>query len=185
MSTVTARPISGPEAWQGSDLAKTTDWIRPIPGDEIDEIDRALRAIKARALAWHDIRREEFPLPGFSRDLAAVGHELEHGRGAVLLRGLPVERYSEDELRQVYWGIGSHLGIARFQNARGELIGDVRDELRAYGQVNQPGVEQKPGEPVTSRYNARSGGPPRFHTDRADVVGCSACARRAGRFTSQ
>src|SRR4029453_8635362 len=61
MSTVTARPISGPEAWQGSDLAKTTDWIRPIPAAAIDEIDRALRAIKARGLAWHDIRREEVP----------------------------------------------------------------------------------------------------------------------------
>jgi hypothetical protein len=116
MSTVTARPITGPEAWHGSDLAKTTDWIRPISAAAIDEIDRAVRAVKARGLAWHDIRREEFPLPGFSCDLAAVGHELEHGRGVVLLRGLPVERYSEDELRQVYWGIGSHLGTARFQN---------------------------------------------------------------------
>src|SRR4029453_8654268 len=104
MSTVTARPISGPEAWQGSDLAKTTDWIRPIPAAAIDEIDRALRAIKARGLAWHDIRREEFPLPGFSRDLAAVGHELEHGRGVVLLRGLPVERYSEEHTAQWYGG---------------------------------------------------------------------------------
>ena len=182
MSTATARPITGPEAWHGSDLVRTTDWIRPISAAAIDEIDRALRIVKARGLAWRDIRREDFPLPGFSRDLAAVSHELEHGRGVVLLRGLPVERYTEDELRQVYWGIGAHLGAARFQNAHGELIGDVRDELRAYGQVNQPGVEQKPGEPVTSRYKARSSGPLRFHTDRADVVGllCVRQARRGG-----
>ncbi len=182
MSTVTARPITGPEAWHGSDLVRTTDWIRPISAAAIDEIDRALRIVKARGVAWRDIRREDFPLPGFSRDLAAVSHELEHGRGVVLLRGLPVERYTEDELRQVYWGIGAHLGAARFQNAHGELIGDVRDELRAYGQVNQPGVEQKPGEPVTSRYKARSSGPLRFHTDRADVVGllCVRQARRGG-----
>jgi Taurine catabolism dioxygenase TauD, TfdA family len=182
MSTVTARAISGPEAWHGSDLARTTDWIRPIPAAAIDEIDRAFHAVKARGLAWRDIRREDFSLPGFGRDLAAVSHELEYGRGVVLLRGLPVERYTDGELRQIYWGIGAHLGAARFQNAHGELIGDVRDELRAYGQVNQPGVALKVGEPVTSRYKARSSGPLRFHTDRADVVGllCVRQARRGG-----
>jgi hypothetical protein len=182
MSIVTMRAITGPETWHGTDLASTTDWIRSIPPAAIDEIERALRAVKARGLAWRDIRREDFPLPAFSRELAAVGHELEHGRGVVLLRGLPVERYTEEELRRVYWGIGAHLGTARFQNAHGELIGDVRDELRAYGQVNQPGVDPRPGEPVTSRYKARSSGPLRFHTDRADVVGllCVRPARRGG-----
>jgi Taurine catabolism dioxygenase TauD, TfdA family len=54
----------------------------------------------------------------------------------------------------------------------------VRDELRAYGAVNQPGVVQATGAPVTSRYKARSSGPLRFHTDRADVVGLL-CVRRA------
>ena len=42
MSTVTARAITGPDAWHGSDLSRTTDWIRPIPLAAIDEIDRAL-----------------------------------------------------------------------------------------------------------------------------------------------
>src|SRR4029450_3675057 len=111
-------------------------------------------------------------------ELAAVGLELEHGRGVVLLRGLPVARYSEDELRQLYWGIGTHLGVARYQNAHGELIGEVRDEFRVYGGVDQAGVAQKDGAPVTSRYKAGSSGPLRFHTDRADVVGLL-CVRQA------
>jgi hypothetical protein len=170
MSTITARPIKGLAAWHGGDLARSTDWIRPISADAVGELDAALAAVKARGLAWRDIRREDFPLSGFGAELAAVGHELEHGRGVVLLRGLPVARYTEDELRQLYWGIGTHLGAARYQNAHGELIGEVRDELRAYGAVSQPGITQQDGTPVTSRYKARSSGPLRFHTDRADVV---------------
>ena len=178
MGTITAHPIMGPAAWHGRDLARSTDWIRPISAGAVAELDAALAAVKARGLAWREIRREDFPLPGFGAELAEVGHELEHGRGVVLLRGLPVARYTEDELRQLYWGIGTHLGAARYQNAHGELIGEVRDELRVYGAVNQPGVAQPDGAPVTSRYKARSSGPLRFHTDRADVVGLL-CVRQA------
>src|SRR5215475_6202112 len=125
------------------------------------------------SVAWHgrDLARSTDWIRRISAaavaELAAVAHEFEHGRGLVLLRGLSVARYTEDELRQLYWGIGMHLGTARNQNAHGELIGEVRDELRAYGAVNQPGVVQEPGDPVTSRYKARSSGPLRFHTDRA------------------
>jgi hypothetical protein len=178
MSTTTAQPLSGSAVWHGRDLARSTDWIRPISAAAVAELDAALAAVTARGLAWRDIRRDDFPLRGFAAELAAVGHELEHGRGIVLLRGLPVDRYSEDELRRLYWGIGTHLGVARYQNAHGELIGEVRDELRAYGAVEQPGVAQKDGAPVTSRYKARSSGPLRFHTDRADVVGLL-CVRQA------
>jgi hypothetical protein len=178
MSTVAAQPITGPCAWLGAELASSTSWIRRFTPAELAELDAALGAVKARGLAWRRITREDFPLPRFSADLAAVRDELEHGRGLVLLRGLPVERYTEDELRQLYWGLGTHLGTPRYQNAHGELIGEVRDELRAYGAVNQPGVVQATGAPVTSRYKARSSGPLRFHTDRADVVGLL-CVRRA------
>jgi len=178
MSTISTQPLIGPAAWHGRDMARSTDWIRPISAAAVTELDAALAAVNARGLAWRDIRREDFPLRGFAAELAAVAHELEHGRGLVLLRGLPVERYSEDELRQLYWGIGTHLGEPRYQNAHGELIGEVRDELRVYGAVNQPAVAQQDGAPVTSRYKARSSGPLRFHTDRADVVGLL-CVRQA------
>lgn len=178
MATMTTQAITGPEAWRGEELARSTDWIREIPWPMIQELEAALRAVQRRGLVWPEIRREDFAIPGCARFLAEVGHELEHGRGVVLLRRLPVERFSEEELKQIYWGLGLHLGTPRHQNARGELIGEVRDEVRRYGDVQQPGVPQAPGAPVTSRYKARSNGPLRFHTDRADVVGLL-CVRKA------
>jgi hypothetical protein len=178
MPTVAAQPLTGAAVWHGRDLARSTDWVRPISSAAVAELEAALARVKARGLAWRDLRREDFPLAGFAAELAAVAHELEHGRGVVLLRGLPVARYTEDELRQLYWGIGTHLGTPRYQNAHGELIGEVRDELRTYGAVSQPGVAQPAGAPVTSRYKARSSGPLRFHTDRADVVALL-CVRQA------
>jgi hypothetical protein len=173
-------PIIGPAVWRGEDLAGATDWIRPFSAAALAEIDAALRAVQSRGLAWRDVRAADFPLPGVSADLARVNRELEEGRGLVLLRGLPVERYSEEELRTIWWGLGCHLGTAVHQNAHGELIGEVRDEVRLYGEVSQPAVPKSEG--VTSRAKARSSGPLRWHTDRCDVVGllCVRAARRGG-----
>jgi hypothetical protein len=171
--------ITGPEVWRGEDLARSADWIRALTPAETDELDAALRAVQRRGLDWPKLTRADFPIPRLAASLAQVSHDLEHGRGLVLLRRIPVERYDENELRIIYWGLGLHLGTPRYQNAQAELIGDVRDENRLYGAV----IELDPAranEPRTSRSKARSAGPLRFHTDRVDVV-TLLCVRPAAR----
>jgi hypothetical protein len=180
MSTVITRPIEGPAVWHGKDLALSTAWIRPLSPRSVDELDEALQAVERRGLRWPDFGPADFPLPTLAGELDAVRAELEHGRGIVLLRGLPVERYTLDQLRQLYWGLGVHLGTPRQQNVAGELIGEVRDEVRLYGEVREaPGASS-----VTrsSRARARTSGPLRFHTDRCDVVTllCVRSARAGG-----
>ncbi len=168
--------ITGPEAWLGSEMAHSTEWIRPISPRAVTELDAALDGLKQRGLAWPHFVRDDFPLPTFSRDLSSVLDALEHGRGFVLLRGIPVDRYTEHELKNLYWGLGAHLGQARYQNARGELIGEVRDENRLYGEVKEISMDATLGR--SSRSKARSSGPLRFHTDRCDVVSLL-CVRKA------
>jgi len=167
MSATMTGPILGRVAWQGKDLAASSDWIRPLTSAEVEEIDGALRVVQRRHLAWRDMTKDDFPIPRFAAALAEIRDELENGRGVVLLRRIPVERYSEEELRIIYWGIGLHAGTPRYQNPRGELIGDVRDENRLYGSVREAVT---PGTLRSSRNKARSAGPLRFHTDRVDVV---------------
>jgi hypothetical protein len=179
MTVTTATPILGPAAWRGLDLARTTDWIRPVSEAEAQELDAALRAVQRRRLDWPAMTRDDFPIPRFAQSLGEVSRALEDGRGLVLLRGLPVARYTDAELRIMYWGVGLHLGTPRYQNAEGELIGDVRDENRLYGSVRELEAAAS-GEPRTSRSKARSAGPLRFHTDRVDVV-TLLCVRPAAR----
>ena len=54
--------------------------------------------------------------------------EIENGRGFMLLRGFPRDRYSDQDCELVYWGLGAHFGRPVSQNARGHLLGHVRDE---------------------------------------------------------
>ena len=79
------QPIIGPSAWRGEDLAGRDDWITPLPDGAASEIDAALRGVAG--LAWRDITCDDFPLPEFSKTLADLAHELEHGRGGALAGG--------------------------------------------------------------------------------------------------
>jgi hypothetical protein len=160
--------ITGPVAWHGRDMLASTEWIHPLSSHGIDELDAALREVRRRGLVWPKFGRDDFPLPTLSRELAGVLDVLENGRGFVLLRGIPVDRYDEEAIKTLYWGLGSHLGWPRYQNAMGELIGEVRDENRHYGEVREPSMDPALGR--SSRSKARSAGPLRWHTDRCDVV---------------
>jgi hypothetical protein len=173
-------PIRGACAWRGDEMAASTRWLRTLDAAAVAEIDAALRAARSAGVPWDRTTRERFPLPGLSATLAEVARELEDGGGLVTLRGLPVERYDAEALRQVWFGIGSHLGQPVFQNRRGELMREIRDEGRAvgerYGQI--PATSGGPGVVLSSYARTLSSGPLRFHTDRCDVVGLL-CARQA------
>lgn len=120
-------PLSGPAAWYGPAMAKSGEWIYALSPREIDEIDAALAATKRRGLEILDVSRAEFALPTLGPALQAIHDELLHGRGFALIRGIPRERYSVPDMAMIFWGIGAHLGHAVSQNAKGHVLGHVRD----------------------------------------------------------
>jgi hypothetical protein len=176
--------LGGACAWRGAEMAASRRWLRTLDAGAVAELDAALGAARAAGLPWHGTTADRFPLPGLAPLLADVAAELEDGGGVVVLRGLPVARYAPDELRQLWFGLGSHLGRPVFQNRRGELMREIRDEGAAVGErYGQIPAGAGPGRPVLSSYaRTLSNGPLRFHTDRCDVVGllCARQARRGG-----
>jgi alpha-ketoglutarate-dependent taurine dioxygenase len=54
--------------------------------------------------------------------------ELESGRGFVVICGLPIDEYSDQEAAILYWGIATYLGTPIPQNAKDEHLFSVRDE---------------------------------------------------------
>jgi hypothetical protein len=159
--------------WHGKDLAQSGAWIRSFDATHLREIDAALAGV--RNAPQTGFSKADFPLSSTADLLADVLEELENGLGLVRLRGIDATRYSEDELRRIFWGIGLHLGTAVYQNARGEIMGEVRDETRMEAPTYAPVTE---GKVVSSRFRARSTGPLRWHTDRCDVIALL-CARNA------
>jgi hypothetical protein len=128
-------PFTGPGAWTGPRLQRDPAWIVRVGADAIEEIDAALFRVKRGGLRI-PFPAEAFPLPRFGDTLRQLLDEVENGRGLVLLRGIPRERYSDEDCELLYWGLGTHLGTPVSQNARGHLLGHVRDEGRVIADPN-------------------------------------------------
>ena len=149
-------PIKGPAAWYGSEMSKETNWLRPFSDAELTELDSAMRSIQAKGLEVIDINRANFPLPRLEPVLDEVRRELLEGRGFVLLRGIPVDQYTTEEAAMVYYGLGTHLGHSVPQNAKGHVLGHVKDLGYDHEDTNVRIYQ------TTVRQN--------FHTDGCDFV---------------
>jgi Taurine catabolism dioxygenase TauD, TfdA family len=168
MDQVMLRPlVEGPSAWIGADLAKRPEeWTYQLASAQVAEIDAAVAGIRDRNIA--EIRRPDFPLPTLGPALDRLRDEVLNGRGFVLLRGLPVEGRSIAESAAAYWGIGTYFGNARSQNAKGHVLGHVRD-LGLSSKDPNVRIYQ-----TTERQN--------FHTDSCDIVAllCLKTAKSGG-----
>jgi hypothetical protein len=163
-----SRPlVEGPSAWVGADMrGRDAEWSYRLSPPEIAEIETAVQAVRARGLDIADIRRGDFPLPRLGPVLDRLRGEVLDGRGFVLLRGLPVEDRRIIDSATAYWGIGTHFGSARSQNAQGHLLGHVYDLGKGLSATN-PNLRSYA---TAERQN--------FHIDRCDVVALL-CLRRA------
>ena len=165
MTTILKTPLTGPSAWVADDFADDNSWIRLLPNDFLAALDEAVQKVRSKGLAFPDFGLADFSIPGLRPELESISNELENGRGFVLLRGLPVDRYTEDEIRILLYGLGLNLGMPVRQNPRGDLLGLVA----AIGD---------PADRNTRVYETSADLP--CHTDPSDVVGLL-CLRKAKR----
>jgi hypothetical protein len=158
-------PVAGPGAWTGRDLARRDDWIHVFTEAQIAELQEALTRVR---VPLGELTPAAFPLPTLGPFLRRVLAELLEGRGFVLLRGLPVERWSREEQAIAYLGLGAWLGRVRSQNAKGHLLGHVKDLGL---DIRNPNVRYY----QTNRALE-------YHTDSVDVVGllCLQTAKAGG-----
>jgi hypothetical protein len=155
--------------WYGPEMdLRKDEWIIQLTPAEITELETAAEAVLSSRQNIATLTSENFPLPTLGPKLIDLRKELILGRGFSLLRGLPVTKYNEQEAGTIFYGLGCHIGKPRSQNAKGHMLGHVRD------------LGMKGTDPNTRIYqtNERQ----TFHTDSSDVVGllCLKTAKSGG-----
>jgi hypothetical protein len=145
-------------------MARSVEWVERLSEDEIGEVKRAVRELEGSEVELGAITGEDVALPTLGPRLQSLLEEVLKGRGFVLIKGLPVERWTTREAAVAFLIIGVQLGALRMQNGEGHLLGHVRD------------LGRSSADPNTRIYqtNERQ----TFHTDSCDVVGLM-CLRRA------
>ena len=164
MAELRTTPLTDRSVWNAAALHDDTDWIVPLTRDHVDELDTALATARHSDKDVFEIEREDFPLPRLSAELERWIDEIENGRGFLLLRGLPVERYDLSTLYALYCGLGRHFGNAIIQNYEGRRINEVQSRGHSYDEVN-----------IRAYATASQLG---FHNDPSDLT-CLLCVRQA------
>ena len=161
--------LTVPMAWRGSELTKEQIAF-DLSQRQISALEDVLARVEKAGLPMRDIGLEHARHPALDSALAQVFDEIQHGRGIVIVRGLPVTRYSVEQIGKMYWALGAHFGRGVSQSALGDLLGQVRDET-------------PPGQAESARgYLSRR--ELSLHTDLGQIVGLL-CVRqsRAGGFS--
>lgn len=164
-------PIRDASAWTRADLERDRSWEIHVTPAQAAEISAAVTGVAARGLRGAEFTREDFPLPGFAPVLAEAQEALEHGRGVVLFRGLPVQGDDEEGAARIAWGLGLHLGRPLRQNPRVNLAG-YRDGM--IGHITDQGIDYNAPNAIGSGTSAEQ----MPHVDGSDLVGLL-CVRPA------
>jgi hypothetical protein len=143
--------------WYGEKIAGRGEWVERVSDGEIAEVEKAVGELERSGADLTEINAKDVPLPRLGARLQESLNEVLNGRGFVLIKGLPVGRWTKRQAAIAFLAIGIQLGNLRMQNAEGHLLGHVRD------------LGRSSDDPNTRIYQTRER--QTHHTDSCDVVG--------------
>lgn len=162
---IRATPVTDRSAWRREDVERDHSWLFELTPQQIDEIDKGVVNLRRLGRTLDTMQRDDFPLPTLAVDLnRRIWGEVSTGLGFNVMRGVPVDRYTDDEVGMIVWGLGMHVGPGVSQNARGDKLGHVYNQGKDYEALNVRGYQ--------TNHQLK------FHTDSGDVLGLM-CLRRA------
>ncbi|AMR80834.1 TauD/TfdA family dioxygenase [Cupriavidus nantongensis] len=158
-----------PLPWTARQAREDRSWVLRMTEAEIQGMRDALNHARTLDKPLLEMEQADFPLNEAARGVLsrAIGIT-QGGWGMCLVKGFPVDEWTEDESRLAYWGMSLYMGVARTQNRASEVMNDVRNEGGEYKVKGGRG------------YNTNAGLD--FHQDSCDVVGllCRRTARAGG-----
>jgi hypothetical protein len=158
MTAICHEIIDHPSAWTAAAVSKASLTYH-FTADELQAINECLQRTRTRGL--HDVRKPEFDHPVLDKAMAHVYDVVMNGRGLILLAGIQRDRYTNEELERIYWGLGTHVGTAVVQSIYGDMMGYV---------------EAAENDPYARAY--RSTDELRYHCDTHEFVGLM-CLQKA------
>ncbi|CAN5904790.1 TauD/TfdA family dioxygenase [soil metagenome] len=159
----------GPRAWTADEARRDTSWVQRLSDIEVEGFRLALKHLKTIDKPLLALEQADFPLSEASRGALARAIDTTQGRwGMCLVKGFPVDEWTEAETKLAYWGMSLYMGVGRTQNRASQVMNDVRNEGGDYKVKGGRG------------YNTNAGLD--FHQDSCDVVGllCRRTAKAGG-----
>lgn len=132
-------PFEGPIVWDRDSLGPEDGVIR-LDADSRCELDRIVDVLRHNPLPTQLLVPDEFEMPACRAVMARVAQALAEGIGFVIIDRLPLDAYSVDEARAVYWLLAQLVSRPVAQSWDGKMIYDVRDFGKPPGNGVRPDI---------------------------------------------
>ncbi|KAJ5286700.1 hypothetical protein N7478_002386 [Penicillium angulare] len=164
------KQITGPTVWNPEEYrSKPEKWTHQFTPDQVEELSSAADAFLQSKTPLTGISKNNFRVPVLAPYLETLRLDLINGKGFILFKGFPVQKWGNHKSAVAYMGLGTYLGYFVSQNSRGHVLGHVKDLGEDATQIDKVRIY---------RTNARQF----FHADDSDIVGllCIAKALEGG-----
>jgi hypothetical protein len=155
MIDICQRLIDHPSAWTAVSLGGKAGISYALNSPQLAAFDEVLA--RTRRKKPQEATRQDFDHPILKPLMAELFELIQNGRGAVIITGVMPERFSREEMERIYWGFGTHWGIAATQSSLGDKLGHVK-----YAPIG-------PDNPTGRAYRSMEELHP--HTDNYEIVG--------------
>lgn len=154
MTPILKEQTRDPIAWRGSDVLSKEFFA-------FDLSARNQAALKDILLRLKDVPNEQITKefashPALDDDLMKVYRDVMHGKGLVLLRGVPSAGHSVEEIEKIFWAILIHWGPLLSNNSFGHKMVWVQQEVLPGG--------------VQPARGTKSAGELAMHNDSSDML---------------
>ncbi len=165
---IASAPVECEAAWRGDSLPPLDELAYHLSALEREELPAAVSHALSLGRETRELTAGDFPLPTLAPRFDEWRDAIRDGIGFQVIRGVPVERWSQAESELFFWCFGLHLGRPGEQNPEGHLLGHVTDT----------GAQQQDSAARLYKTAANID----YHCDAADVVGllCLNKARHGG-----
>src|SRR6185295_9695568 len=125
--------------WRGDTLPDTAGRVA-LPADVEQELDRLVESLDRDPLPLLLLRPDDFALSASRAFMREVKRTIDDGPGFAIVDRLPVERWSTDSARAVWWLLASLVARPVAQKWDGTSIYDVTDLGRPPGNGVRPDI---------------------------------------------
>jgi alpha-ketoglutarate-dependent taurine dioxygenase len=132
-------PLIGGVVWDAASL-KPTDGIVPLDDDARRELEAVAAVLRDNPLPIEMLEPDAFPMEACRRMMVKVKDTLENGVGFVIIDRLPLDVFSKEEAKAIYWLLSQMVCRPVAQSWDGKMIYDVRDLGRPPGNGVRPDV---------------------------------------------
>lgn len=138
-SAIPRTPLAGGVVWDAESL-KPGDGMVKIDAEALQELRSAVAVLRDNPLPVAMLEPDSFRLDACRRMMARVKETLDKGVGFVIIDKLPMDEFSKEEAKAVYWVLSQLVSRPVAQSWDGKMIYDVTDLGKPPGNGVRPDV---------------------------------------------